>query len=78
MHSVNVQYTQTGRFVNSDSPLVPMVWLVLIENDVISMVLLVQNKFAQAIRIIARYNGYSLFYKPSSNGTPTDLVYLVI
>ena len=34
------------RFVNSDGPLVPMVRLVLIENDVIPMVLLVQNKFA--------------------------------
>ena len=33
-------------FVNSDGPLVPMVRLILIENDVIPMVLLGQNKFA--------------------------------
>ena len=31
---------------NSDGPLVPMVRLVLTENDVIPMVLLVQTKFA--------------------------------
>ena len=33
-------------FANSDGPLVQMVRLVLIENEVIPMVLLVQNKFS--------------------------------
>ena len=33
------------RFVNSNGPLILMVHLVLIENYVIPMVLLVQNKF---------------------------------
>ena len=33
------------RFVNSDDPLVPMVQLILIEDDVTPMVLFVQNEF---------------------------------
>ena len=33
------------RFVISDDPLVPMVQLILIEDDVITMILLVQNEF---------------------------------
>ena len=34
------------RFFNSDGPLIPMVRLILIENDVILMVLLGRNNFA--------------------------------
>ena len=37
----HVQYTQTDTIRQTDGPLVPMVGLVPIENDVISMVLLV-------------------------------------
>ena len=37
----HVQYTQTDTIRQTDSPLVPMVRLVPIENDVIPMVLLV-------------------------------------
>ena len=38
--------TYINGYVYSDGPLIPMVQLILIENDVISMVVLVQNEFA--------------------------------
>ena len=51
--------TYINRYVNSDGPLVPMVRLILIANDIISMVVLVQNEFAfRPTWIIARYNYY--------------------
>ena len=45
LNLTHVQYTQTDTTRQTDGPLVPMVRLALIENDVIPMVLLVQNKF---------------------------------
>ena len=41
LHSTHVQYTQTDTIRQTHCPLVPMVRLVPIENDVIPMVLLV-------------------------------------
>ena len=46
LNLTRVQYTQTDTIRQTDGPLVPMVRLAVIENDVIPMALLVQNKFA--------------------------------
>ena len=54
------------RFSNSDGPLVQMVRLLLIENEIIPMVVLVQNKFA--FRPSNNALCYSSFYKPTTNG----------
>ena len=65
------------RYVNSDAPLVPMVRLILIENDVIPMVLLVQNEFANLVPRSHSVTGnvrsgkvrqYTIFHWPLKKG----------
>ena len=52
LHSTHVQYTQTDTIRQTHCPLVPMVRLVPLENDVIPMVLLVNMHLIKGTLII--------------------------